>query len=194
MSLRMIANTFSNVSRGNTGVVMFDVAFNKSGQLYGVDSGSNLYKINTSNAHVTRVGSVGFFVNALTFDKNGNLYAAGRSNFVKINTNTGHGTLVGTLGGKQSAGDLAFDKNGVLYLTTTSDTLVKVDVKTGKATTVGNIGFREVYGLAYYNGVMYGLSNKTEKVFKISLATGHGTAATYFGSSVVGANGAGFRF
>ena len=83
---------------GNMHVVMWDIAINKSGQMYGIDSSSNLYKINKSNGHVSRVGSVGHTVNALTFGPNGTLYAAGFSELYKISTSSGHGTAIGSLG------------------------------------------------------------------------------------------------
>jgi len=56
---------------------------------------------------------------------NGTLYAAG-SSLYQINTGTGHGTTVGTgnLSGSSSAGDLAFDTNGNLFLSTTNNELV----------------------------------------------------------------------
>ena len=180
---------------GKMSVVMFDIAFDKSGNLYGVDgSGSaNLYRINTSNAKVTKVGAVGFFVNALTFGSNGTLYGAGNNTFLKINTATGRGTAIGSLGSNTSAGDLAFDNKGNLYLSTTADKLVKVNPSSGTSTVIGSIGFQQVFGLGFSGGVMYGVSNKTEQSFKINLSTGRGTLLSFFGKNVVGANGASFK-
>lgn len=177
---------------GNMHVVMFDIAINKSGQMYGVDASSNLYKINKSDAKVSKVGSVGHFVNALTFSSAGTLYGAGYNDFYKISASTGHGTKIGSLGSNQSAGDLAFDNKGNLYLSTTSNTLVKVNVSNGHTTTVGSIGYNEVYGLGFDNGVMYGLSDATDQAFTISLSTGHGKYLSYFGNTEIGANGASF--
>ena len=185
-------NTGKTHTIGSMHVTMFDIAQSKSGQLYGVDQSSNLYKISKTTAKVTKISSVGFFVNALTFGSNGTLYGAGHSTFLKISTSTGHGTKIGSLGSNQSAGDLAFDSKGNLYLSTTSDKLVKVNPSNGKTTTIGSIGFHEVYGLGFSGGVMYGLSNTSEKAFKINLSTGKGTSISFFGANVVAADGATF--
>jgi hypothetical protein len=194
----MAVNTGVKHIIGKMATPMFDIAFSKSGVLYGVatinSQASALYKINTTNASITKVGNVGFFVNALTFGSNGTLYAAGYSKFSKINTTTGKGTVVGTLGSNQSAGDLAFDNKGNLFLTTNADKLIKVNVTNGHATTIGSIGFHQVFGMGFSNGVMYGMSNYNEKIFKINLTTGAGTFLANFGTNVVGVNGASFKF
>ncbi len=185
--------TGQTIILGKMPVVMYDIAFNKSGQLYGVDRTSVLYKINTSTAAVSRVGSVGAFVNGLTFSSTGVLYASGSNGVYTINTASGRDTLLGTLGGNTSAGDLAFDYSGNLYLSTNANQLVKIDLTHRKYYVIGNIGFNQVFGLGFANGVLYGLSNSSEQAFKINLTTGHGTLISYFGKNVVGANGASFK-
>jgi hypothetical protein len=178
---------------GDMHVTMFDIAINKkNGQMYGVDSTSNLYKIDKSNAHVTRVGPVGHFVNALTFSATGSLFGAGYNDLYRISTSSGHGTTVGSMGSNQSAGDLAFDSTGNLYLTTTANKLIKVNPSNAHTTTIGSIGYNEVFGLGFDNGVMYGLSDATDQAFKISLSTGRGSYLSYFGSTEIGADGASF--
>jgi hypothetical protein len=180
---------------GQMPVVMYDIAFNKSGQLFGVDSSSTLYKINSSTAQVTRVGSVGGFVNGLTFAPDGKLYGSGYNHLYTINTTTGRGTVFGNFAGSiNSAGDLAFDGKGNLYLTTTTDKLVRINLSSHSYTTVGSTGFHEVYGLAYMNGKLYGMSNYSEQDFEINTTTGHGTLAHNFGAGVYGLNGAAVKF
>lgn len=180
-------------SIGNMGVQMYDIAFDKSGQLYGVDRRSDLYKINRSTAAITRVGNVGSVVNSLVFSPQGKLLAAGGNTFVQIDPSTGKGTKIGDLDGKASAGDLAFDSQGRLFLSTTADRLVRVDPSTGNLTDVGAIGFHSVFGLAFGpDGVMYGLSDATEDAFKINLSTGAGTKLSNFGANVTGAFGSSF--
>jgi hypothetical protein len=178
------------VTIGKMPVVMYDIAANKAGQLFGVDSRSNLYSINAKTAAVKKIGFVGGFVNALVFSPNGTLYAAGNSRFFKLNIATGRGSYMGSLGANHSAGDLSFDSAGRLFLTTTADKLLRVDPSTAKTTVIGAIGFKQVYGLAFINGTMYGVSNVTEQAFKINLTSGKGTLTAGFGKSVVGAYGA----
>jgi outer membrane protein assembly factor BamB len=176
---------------GRMPVVMYDIAFNKSGQLYGVDPSSALYRINSSTAQVTRIGSVGGFVNGLTFAPDGKLYGSGYNHLYTINTSTGHGTLFGNFSRDiNSSGDLAFDDRGNLYFSTTADKLIRINLSSRSYTTVGSIGFHEVYGLAFMNGKLYGASNYTSQVFEINTTTGHGSQAHYFGRDVAGICGA----
>lgn len=179
---------------GRMPVVMYDIASSRSGQLFGVDARSSLFKINASTAQVTRIGSVGGFVNGLTFAPDGKLYGSGYNHLYTINTSTGHGTLFGNFAsGVNSAGDLAFDDKGNLYFTTTLDKLIRINLRSHSYTTVGSIGFHEVYGLAFMNGKLYGMSNFSEQVFQINTSTGHGTLAHNFGAGVEGLNGATVR-
>src|SRR4051794_832332 len=135
---------------GRMPTVMYDIAFNKSGQLYGVDDRSSLYKINASTAAISWVGSVGGFVNGLTFAPDGKLYGSGYNHLYRINTSTGHGTVFGNFASNiNSSADLAFDDRGNLYFTTTADKLIRINLSSRSYTTVGSTGFHEVYGLAF---------------------------------------------
>src|SRR5262245_55052131 len=51
--------------RGTMAKVMFDMAFDSAGSLYGVDARSNLYRIDPNTAATSRVGPVGAAINAL---------------------------------------------------------------------------------------------------------------------------------
>jgi hypothetical protein len=163
---------------GNSGVEgLTDVAFDDSGNLWGIDFGM-LYSVNPATGAATTVGGLGYgAANALTFG-NGSLYLAGFSApnaLFTVNTTTGAATAVGSIG-YFSAGDLAFDPLGTLYLTTTTNQLVSVNTTTGAGTAIGGIGFSDVYGLAYVDGSMWGISNNG--LFEIDLTTGAGGNAT----------------
>ncbi len=176
---------------GNMGVDLFDLAEDSHGNLYGVDSSSNLYRINTSTAKLTRIGSTGVFLNALTFSINGTLYAAGNNGLYTLSTSTGHATELGTLGSNTSAGDLAFDRSGNLYLTTNANQLLRINLSARTYTDVGSIGFNEVYGLVFgSDGILYGLSNTTDQAFSINVTTGRGTLVSSFAGELDGVNGA----
>lgn len=180
---------------GQMPTVMYDIAFDPHGNLYGVDGDSALWRINSTNAAATRVGSLGTSVNSLVFSGTGVLYAAG-SSLYRVSTANGHASAVGnqSLNGFSSAGDLAFDSSGTLYLSTNSDDLVRVNTSTGGATRIGSLGFDQVYGMAFGpDHVLYGLSNTTEQIFSINLANGHGTLkASFANKGVDGVNGSTF--
>lgn len=142
--------------RGTMSRRMFDIAFDPSGALYGVDGGSTLFRIDPNTGATTRVGRVGAEINALVFAPDGTLYGAGRRLF-RIDPATGAGTRIGSFRGLQSAGDLAFDGAGTLYMTSTTNRLARVDRVGGSAAVIGRLGVRDVFGLAFGpDGVMYG--------------------------------------
>jgi len=161
-----------------TGTAMTDLARDSSGGLWGVTFG-NLYSIDISTNTFTNVGSLGVSdMNALTF--NGSvLYGAGygNGNLYTINTSTGSATSLGS-GSYVSAGDLAFDATGSLYLaadTSPNDTLVEVNPTNGSSTLVGGIGINNSYGLAFVDSVMYGVSS-AGGLYTINTTTGAATS------------------
>lgn len=179
---------------GNMGHVMTDIAFDPSGNLWGVDGGS-LYMINATTAAATLVGGTNTgFINSLVFGSNGTLYAAGGSLFT-LNTATGNGTLVGAGGnGYSSSGDLAF-VGGTLYLasnTPGADTLWSIDISNGLGTQIGAINASAVYGLATADNItLYGLAGTT--VLSVDTTTGAGTSVVSYAGGLGTAYGTAFR-
>jgi hypothetical protein len=179
---------------GNMGHVMTDIAFDPSGNLWGVDGGS-LYTINAATGASTLVGATGTsFVNALVFAADGTLYAAGSSLFT-LNTGNGAGSLVGGGGnGYSSSGDLAF-VGGTLYLSSNvpgADTLWSISTVTGLGAQIGAIGSGGVYGLATADNItLYGLTGQT--VLGVNTATGAGTALVSYANGLGAAYGTAFR-
>jgi hypothetical protein len=167
------------------GVTMTDIAFDPSGNLYGITFGS-LYKINPTNASASFIGNLNTSANSLVFDISGTLYTA-NSSLYTVNTATGATTLVGSGGGSySSSGDLAFI-GGNLYLSSSpGDKLVKINTSNGSGALVGNIGFSSVFGLASPNGTdLYGLAETN--VLKIDPVTGVGSIAVNYGGHGLGA-------
>jgi hypothetical protein len=161
------------------GDVMTDIAFDPSGNLWGI-SFSNIYTINKTTGAATLVGSHGISGgNALVFGADGTLYAAGASNFLfRINTTTGVGTTIGLMGSFASAGDLAFN-GGSLFLATTSNALLNVNPTTGAGSVVGNMGISNVFGLATAdNGLLYAVSGTG--VFTVNTGTAVPTFVTNY--------------
>lgn len=178
---------------GNMGHVMTDIAFDPSGNLWGVD-GASLYMINATTAAATLVGNTNTgFINSLVFASNGTLYAAGSSLFT-LNTATGNGSLVGAGNGYSSSGDLAF-VGGTLYLSSNTpgaDTLWSIDTGNGLGTQIGAINTSAVYGLATADNItLYGLSGTT--VLSVDTTTGAGTAVVNYAGGLGSAYGTAFR-
>jgi hypothetical protein len=179
--------------RGTMARTMLDIAFDPNGSLYGVDARSTLFKIDPNTAATTRIGRVGAFVNALVFAPDGTLYGAGLQLF-QIDPATGARTQIGSFQGLRSSGDLAFDGAGTLYMSTSTNRLARVDRSTGAVDVIGRIGARDVFGLAVGpDGIMYGVSNRSEKLVAINLQTGRGTTILRFsGPATSGAFGSSF--
>ena len=174
---------------GGMGATMTDIAFDQSGNLYGITFNS-LYSINTSTGAATFIGShsLGGSKNSLVFDASGTLYAANSSLFT-LDILTGASSLVGNGGySYSSSGDLAFINNE-LYLSSSgssTDDLVKLDTSNGLGTLVGDIGFGAVYGLATDNNVdLYGLSGTS--VLNINTLTGAGSFLVDYSGQGLGA-------
>ena len=166
-----------------------DLAWDGS-TLYGVTF-SQLLKIDVASGAITVVGSLGVGdMNALTFDKNGNLYGAGNGGaFYTVNKATGAASNVGPMG-FFSSGDLAFTADGTLYAAGTldpfgPDSLIRIDLGTGKGTAVGSIGFNLVFGLNVQGSVLYGLTSAGQ-LLTINTSTGAGTLVRDTGLPVTG--------
>lgn len=179
---------------GNTGHILTDIAFNATGDLYGI-SFSQLFSINKSTGATSLIGNLGASLNSLVFGTDGTLYAA-NTHLYKINTTSGLATQVVSTGADptpySSSGDLAF-VDGKLYLSSAfgSDSLVTIDTATGKASNVGAIGFGSVFGLAADGANLYGISGT--QVLAINSATGTGSyVLNYQGHGLGGANGTAF--
>lgn len=174
---------------GQMPVTMTDIAFDPSGNLWGITF-TQLYQINPTTAAATLVGNLGTSANSLVFGADGTLYTANSSLFT-VNTSTGAASLIGGGGRYGSSGDLAFI-GGNLYLSSVGDNLFAINTATGVGTLVGPIGFSSVFGLATDNNIdLYGITGTN--VLGISTATGAGTIlVNYAGTSLGGAFGSAF--
>ena len=177
---------------GATGVTFTDIAFAPNGDLFGL-SFTGFYRINPQTASVAFIGNHGIPEgNALVFDSDGTLYAAGAqsTSLFRIDPLSGTAVALGNIG-YHSAGDLAF-KDGALYLSSATNELIRISLSTYTGTSVGPIGFNSVFGLATgINGVLYGISGT--RIFSVNTATGAGTLLTdYQGRGLGAANGSSF--
>lgn len=157
---------------GNSGAALTDIAFDPSGNLYGV-SFTNFYSINKTTGLATSIGSLGTTdSNALVFSNAGVAYTMGYNadNLRTVNVGTGAATSIGNVSGFMSGGDLAFH-NGDLYLATTTNALVKVGFGPVSGTSVGPFGVSNVFGLANGdNNVLYAVAGTN--LYSVNAGTG----------------------
>jgi hypothetical protein len=164
-----------------------DIAF-CGGTLYGITA-SKFYQIDPNTGAASLVGPLHFgSMDALAADPvTGTIYAAGANGcFIRIDPLTGAGTKIGSLGtveqGKiTSGGDLVFDpRSARLYASVhwghhgTNDYLATIDPLNGATTIIGTIGFEQVHGLAFKDGILYGVTDNQE-FLRLDLLTGMGT-------------------
>ena len=176
------ATLIGSTTLGSASVALTDVAFDASGFLWGV-SFNNFYSINKTNGTLSLVGSLeASKVNSLVFGY-GTMYAAGYDTgayLYTIDTGSGKATSIGAMG-VSASGDLAFDAGGTLFLTAIggggNDQLVSLNTGDGSATVIGggDLGFSRIYGLAYDNPTMYGV---TEGGLLLTVNTATGVASS----------------
>jgi len=181
---------------GTTDLEMYDMAFSPLGELYGVNNpwwgSSELYTFDvdfesstpsvTTNFRgtITMGQGQGIYVNSAKFNGAGELLAAGADQsgenwLFKINPDTGGAQRVLALGVHQSAGDLAFDTFGNLYLTTKSGNLLRIPPGMDSYEVVGQTQYTDLFGLIYGPApLMYGF-REARGVYEIDPATGEAT-------------------
>ncbi|MFZ3138110.1 MAG: C10 family peptidase [Thermodesulfovibrionales bacterium] len=172
-------------SIGISGVT--DIAFNGL-NLYGITF-SYFLNINPNTATGNIIGYTGYSnLNALAVSSNGIIYAAETTGtFVRINPTSGQAIFIGNYGdGLSSGGDLAFSLNKTLYASVKrsgydNSWLATVNLSTGKASLIGDMGYKDVYGLSFKDGTLYGVT-QDGKLIKINTSIGTGT---YVGSNLI---------
>jgi len=136
----------------------------------------NLYSIDLSSGIATRIGATGYSdIEGLSFDANGVLYGYDDTveELVTLNVWTGAATAVGHSGLAVTEVGLTFDDVGALYLSNEiPHVLYKLNPHTGASTPVGLMS-QSVCGLAFQNGVMYGLGgSSTNNLVSINRTNG----------------------
>jgi len=189
-TVNLATDTATVIGSSGNGVVLTDIAFDASGNLWGIDF-NHLYTVNKSTGHATLVGTTGLTTgNGLVFGSTGTLYAsnnnASNTYLYTINTTTAAATaLTGSIG-YHSAGDLAFDL-GTLYMSDTNNELVKISLGPPvSGTQLGAFGggYTDVYGLATGStNILYGVGGKNgnpgSDVFTVNTTTGAAGSLLY---------------
>ncbi|MBW4487077.1 MAG: PEP-CTERM sorting domain-containing protein [Trichocoleus desertorum ATA4-8-CV12] len=169
-----------------TGPVFTDIALSKSSDLFGVTFGQ-LFNINVSTGSLSLIGNLGATLNSLGFSDADVLYGTGGSGLYQINQVTGAASLVASIPNFVSSGDIVFDSANQRFLATSlhgaSDRLFSIGLD-GAATQIGEIGFRDVYGLFFEQGKLWGYTRDRQQII-IDPTTGTGT----FDKTVTGITG-----
>lgn len=96
-----------------------------------------------------------------------------------------------------AAGSIPLSANAVLLYATSNfnsgDTLVTIDTTTQAVTTIGNTGLAANFGLADFNGRLFGFDQIADRVEEIDPATGGQLAAFDVGIRTVGEGGIAFN-
>ena len=171
---------------GDMGATMTDIAFDTSGNLFGITF-SGLYSINAATAASSLIGSHGVpGGNALVFGSDGTLYSAGNSSrdLYSIDASSGATTSLGTTG-FTSGGDLAFVGDD-FYLAAGGSNLVSIDLDDLTASSVvGSFGVGSVFGIATDEAdIMYGVGGT--QIFTVDLNTGEALDAINYGGQGLG--------
>ncbi len=168
-SERRIGQTVDEASRG---IQLNDLAISPSGDLYAI-SGSDLYQLDAADqlGDTVPMQKVGPLVgvdspNALTFLRNGQLIAAGKTGISEIDIETGTATALLTFTASyQSSGDLIQVADETLLLTVSSgpnsDALAEVRLDTGEFRIL-------IEGLP---AATYGLVGSVDELFGLHVAT-----------------------
>ncbi|MFL9483455.1 gliding motility-associated C-terminal domain-containing protein [Chitinophagaceae bacterium LWZ2-11] len=134
--------------------------------LYYCNSGGGLYKTTIGSNDCSFLGSFSISQNALTVDKDGNVYAMGpnSSQLAIYKPSTGAFSILGSVFGAVPGGDLAFF-NGNLYMASSPNTITLIDLTNLSNTkTIMTISNSSVFGLVNvavdcYTTKIYALGN-----------------------------------
>jgi hypothetical protein len=166
---------------GRMPIFLSDLAISPDAVLYGI-SFTRLYTVDTATADVDLIGPLGVSgANALEFGPDGRLFLATQSGELRtVDVATGASSPLLEI--PLSSGDLAFDRDGRLFVTTFSpsdpddfaDLLVEIDLDGATTRAAGGIGFPNVFGLAFRGDQLVGFT-EAGQVIAIDTETGEGT-------------------
>ncbi len=138
---------------------MQSIAFDTSGNLYGVLKTGEIYSINISNGSYNLIDSTGISISSMAFNpfsnqlwaSSGIIFGVNREKIFKINLPSGDTTNIGFTGLGAVANDLIFDENGNLFgitgISTQISNLVLIDTLNAVGSIIGAIGFKNVTGI-----------------------------------------------
>jgi hypothetical protein len=195
-----------------------DLAVDPNNVIY-VVSKTTLYTADPNDGHVTTVGTIaacGTSAVAMTFDNNGNLYVGDHQGaFCKVDpANPSNVTKLTLSNSFALSGDLVAIGDGTMFgsatildatgkptaATAANNLLIKIDPTTANVTQIGSIGSKNLFGLAYAAGQVFGFTHDCSgDVVVIDPKTGVGTQYNVFPDPMpnckeTGNNGTGINF
>jgi len=165
-----------------------------------VVSKTNLYTADPNDGHVTLVGGIGTCGGsavAMTFTDDGKLYVGDHKGaFCTVDPKNPSSVTKLTLSNNFAlSGDLVAIGDGTMYgsatildskgnptsATASNNILIKIDPATATATQVGSIGYKNLFGLSYAGGQVFGFTHDCSgNVVTINPKTGAGTPFNVF--------------
>ncbi len=140
---------------GSGSLYAHEIAFDSTGQLWGIDTGGDLMQIDKTNGTYVQIGSASDYGGGLDFDSGDQLWHVGDRNgdIVLIDTSTGTPTVVGATAWRHS-GKFDLDEGGFWASSPggghhAASQLVIIDVATGAVTTIGSFSTAGVGALAW---------------------------------------------
>ncbi len=161
---------------------MVDIAIDLTGNMYGTTF-STLYRIDPSTARVRRIGATDDTLIGLTCLSDGRLVGAGAGVYF-VDTATAALTDIVPAGRYATSGDIVGLPDGNLYWTVAlgTDHLIVVNPATGGTVDRGNTGLSSVYGLAWYDDVLWGFTSDGYGA-QIDVSTARSSSVRITGSS-----------
>ena len=175
--------------------VMGDIAEDPNGGMVGVDQFGNLDAINPQTAATAFIGAVhtniasSLTLNALEYRADGTLFAAGGDHIYIVNPSNAAAVEVGVgiLGPHHSAGDIAFDPYGDLYITTSDGNLFEFSPTFASVRDVASGLPTDLSGLVYGpNGILYAMSISGQSITDVEINPQTGAASIVAGPAIQG--------
>ena len=157
-----------------------DITFHPNGKLYVLSSSGRLVELDPGTGMITFVHQYtqNTFYTALTAAADGRIYATGAPGLLSsFNPVTGEEIFHGDIG-FDAAGDLSFFQ-GVLYMASYSDDIIRVDIEEPANSSVAINGSvsGDIFGIVSYAAncsdvTTYALTNNNTDIYAINFATG----------------------
>jgi hypothetical protein len=177
-TLDMSTGAFTSI--GTTPMTLNGIGYVPGSGLYGTD-GYTLYRVDSEDADLHPVGSIGTYLSVFTSLSDGGLYGLDNNNVLySVNPSTGAGAEVGPTGLPPLSGGwangLAGDGSVLYYVLQTdglSSTLFRIDPNTAVATAIGPTGTSAIVGALFAGHQLYGFNNQ---ILTLDTSTGGVTA------------------